>query len=253
MTPRRVLVVVPAHQEVARLGPCLEALATATATARRERPAVDVRTVVVLDRCTDGSALVAARHDVDVLAVDAGSVGAARRAGVAHARALAAPLPGGATCWVANTDADSRVEPTWLLDQLAHAAAGADLVLGRVALDPGEAHPGLLAAWLHRHPEPDRHVFGANLGVRLSTYDAVGGFAADHEHEDVRLAAAVVSRGGRVARSASVVTTSARRTGRTPGGLAGYLTTLESGLAPAREPVAPAAPVALPLGGTASA
>jgi len=228
--PTHVLVVVPAHQEGDRLAACLDALARATAAATSYAPGLRVRTTVVLDRCSDRSAEVVAGHDVDALPTDAGSVGAARRAGIAHARTVAGPITRPARCWVANTDADSTVPEGWLVEQLDAAAAGADLVLGPVRLDPAEADPVLVAAWTDRHTRPDQHVFGANLGVRLTSYDAAGGFGAHHEHEDVRLVEAVAALGGRMTRSRSAVTTSARRTGRTPGGLAGYLTTLETDL-----------------------
>lgn len=68
---------------------------------------------------------------------------------------------------------------------------------------------------------------GANLGVRASTYLAVGGFAPLPAHEDVRLAEAVARLAGAhvLTTVACPVLTSDRRVGRTPAGLAHDLRT----------------------------
>ena len=233
--PRVVHVVVPAHDEAERLPACLAALDVATAAVADD---VAVHCTVVLDRCTDDSAAIVSHHRArrsradprvgwHVHEVAAGGVGAARVAGVAHARALTADHDG-ARVWVASTDADSRVPAGWLREQVELAARGHDLVLGRVDLDHDPV-PGLRARWDRLHTDPVGHVFGANLGVRLSAHDLVGGFAPVAEHEDVALVAALRRRGVPVARAHEVVRTSARLQGRTPGGLAGYLGALAAG------------------------
>ncbi len=65
--------------------------------------------------------------------------------------------------------------------------------------------------------------------MRLSAQDLVGGYPRVAEHEDVILVAALRRQGVPVARAREVVRTSARLHGRTPGGLAGYLSTLAAG------------------------
>lgn len=241
---REVHVVVPARDEERRLGACLRSVHDAVAVLRERMPHVHADVLVVLDRCTDGSTAIARAAGVRTLALGAGSVGVARRTGVAAATRDAA-VPG-AEVWVACTDADTTVGPDWLVAQLAAADAGADLVIGSVRPDPTELSPTALAQWSARHRigggpggEPGvengvengdehgagTHVHGANLGFRLSAYDLVGGFPPVPEHEDVRLVEAMREAGLDWA-SGPTVTTSGRRTGRTPGGFAGYLRAL---------------------------
>lgn len=188
-------------------------------------PGVEVTVVVTADRCADGTAAVARGAGAHVVEIDAGSVGAARRAGVAEGvRLLGGPAAW--RTWVASTDADTVVPPAWLVRHLALAQRGARLVLGRAVPDPGGLDPAAVARWHHLHPvvtdDPHRYVHGANLGVRLDAYAAAGGWPALREHEDHALVAALVARGTPAGLGPDVVT-SARREGRTPGGYAGYL------------------------------
>ena len=219
----RVVVVVPVHDEAEHLPACLEALAVA----RGRVPAgVDVRVVVVLDRCTDGSVeIAAARGDVEVVAVDAGTVGRARAVGADVLLAGATP----SRVWLASTDADSVVPPTWLSHHLAVARSGAGMLLGTVEADPAGVGARRHAAWSAGYVRTDGHphVHGANLGVRGDVYLASGGFPPLPAHEDVWLSRAVDAAGHRVVRSAAhAVTTSGRLRGRTPEGFATYLAAL---------------------------
>jgi glycosyltransferase involved in cell wall biosynthesis len=119
------VVVIPAHNEATRLPRCVTAvLAAATAMPGR------VLTVVVLDACTDRSADVAEGFGpaVQVLSIDAHNVGAARAAGFNRARTVR-PDANVARTWYATTDADSRVDPDWLVRQM---VADVDMVLGVV-------------------------------------------------------------------------------------------------------------------------
>lgn len=224
MSIARVAVVVPARDEEARLGACLGSVAVARAVLQDRRPWLEVDVVVVLDRCTDRSGEIARAAGVDCVVVDAGSVGAARRAGVARV----AGLSGDSSLedvWVATTDADTTVPPSWLLDHVQLADLGHDLVVGAVHPEPDELSPAGLHAWRSRHAGPALHVHGANLGVRLAAYLGAGGFPEVREHEDVALFEAV-RRGGRPWVAGTEVTTSARLSGRTPGGFAGYVRAL---------------------------
>jgi glycosyltransferase involved in cell wall biosynthesis len=225
---RQVAVVVPARNERQLLAGCLAALAAAA-----ERVPVPVAIFVVLDRCTDGTAEMLARRP-GVRSVDsaAGGVGAARATGAAHALADTGAPPN--RTWLACTDADSQVPPSWLAHHLDLADRGADLVLGTVDLAPaeddGDHVGGWRAAYLRllgpggRHP----HVHGANLGVRGSSYLAVGGFLPVPAHEDRLLAQAVTELPGAqvVTTTAHPVLTSARLVARAPLGVGADLRAL---------------------------
>lgn len=228
-TVDRVVVVVPAHNEEAVLGRCLEAITDAATEVRALGVRVDV--IVVLDDCTDDSAGVTSGHDVQVVETDVRCVGAARALGVAvatgHPDRLAAVGPEDESrTWVATTDADSRVPGSWLLDHLAAAHHGHDLLVGPVLPDAGQLDPVVLAAWHDRHRTGRLHVHGANLGVRLSAYRAVGGFADLSTGEDVALVQALLARDVPTVRQGRPVVTSTRERGRAPDGFAGYLRAL---------------------------
>lgn len=213
-----VVVVVPAHDERNLLPGCLVALRKAA-----RRCPLPVRLVVVLDSCSDGTADVLGP---DVLAVPVAhrNVGAARAAGFAAARTSA-------RAWLACTDADTVVSPTWLVDQLAR---GADVVVGTVRVRDWSGHPdGLRARYERSYSDADghRHVHGANLGISAAAYAHLGGFAPLRAHEDVDLVARAVAAGMTVDWTSGVVVhTSARTTGRAPDGFAAHL----QGLAVAR-------------------
>ncbi len=240
---RALAVVVPAHDEEELLGRCLQAVSAAVAALREACPRVVTTTLVVLDSCTDGTADVAAQHDVRTLAVTARSVGAARREGVrAATRAVTArePVTPDAV-WVACTDADTVVPPDWLVQQVGAADAGAGLVVGTVVPDERDLDPATYAAWLGRHgPGAPVPVHGANLGVRLDAYEAAGGFPPVAEHEDVLLVAALRADGVHEAPGLPALT-SGRRHGRVGRGFAGYLRDLETTLVTLGTPRRPGA------------
>lgn len=213
----RAVVVVPAHDEAELLPACLAGLRAAAV-----RTALPVEVVVVLDACTDASASLVPSWARAVV-VDHASVGPARAAGFAAAGV-------DATTWCASTDADSVVGPAWLSSQTARAAAGADVVVGTVVPAGWEGHPAGAGERFeagYQRADGHRHVHGASLGVRGSTYLALGGFAPLAVHEDVDLLARAVAAGAVVHRSGGadgmVVSTSTRRVGRAPDGFAGYL------------------------------
>jgi hypothetical protein len=224
-----LLIVVPARDEEDRLPRCLAALDEAITAVETEfgADAPRISAVVVLDRCTDGSADVVARWPrFQVLTSTAGSVGSARRAGVRHLLTGAdASHTDPAHTWVATTDADSAVPRRWLAVQLALAEAGTELVLGTVLPD-GELSSVERARWHDQHTLVDGHphVHGANLGVRADRYLAAGGFSDVDSDEDVLLVAALRRLEVHECRTALIpVLTSGRLAGRVPGGFGGYL------------------------------
>ena len=215
-------VAIPAHNEAAVIGACLDAVLAAASDLALCGEAVAVH--VVLDACTDctfeivrSRAALWARAGVCLgwSTIEAGQVGAARAAG-------AAALLGAGARWLAFTDADTRVSPHWLAAQL---ALDVDVVCGSVAVDDWSAH-GIDADRLRVHfartyqdRDGHRHIHGANLGVAAPAYLAAGGFAPVACHEDVLLVAALESFGARFAWSARPrVFTSARKDARARGG-----------------------------------
>ncbi|GAB3445921.1 glycosyltransferase family 2 protein [Phycicoccus ginsengisoli] len=236
-----VAVVVPARDEEELLPACLDSIDLARAELQAWRPDTHVTVLVVLDRCTDGTAaVVAARRGVRALSSDAGVVGAVRAAGAA-AVLQGTPAALLRHTWLACTDADTTVPRHWLRRQVELAEAGAELVLGTV--EPAGLPGELRSRWWARHTlgEGHPHVHGANLGVRGDAYAAAGGFPSLGVDEDVHLVAALRAAGRRcVATDTTRVRTSARGTGRVAeGGFAGYLRRLavELGVADA-EPLA---------------
>lgn len=234
----QVAVVIPAHNEEQHLERALTAVSAAVDKASLHVPGMKVQVVVVLDSCTDRTPSIARGFAAGnpawaVLPVEFRSVGKSRQAGVGAALAkagndLRAPGPM-ASVWVANSDADSCVPEDWLVRQLDLAAKGADVVLGTVQPDAHGMHQQLLARWHARHAwiEDHPHVYGANLGVRASSYLAAGGFPAVEFDEDRTLVDRLRSSGAAiVATDTTRVITSGRTAGRAPRGFAAYLLAL---------------------------
>ena len=127
--------------------------------------------------------------------------------------------------WYATSDADTQVDPDWLLRQV---ATDADMVLGVVRVPVWWHHPKAVAdRYLrdyHRSGTDHDHIHGANLGVRADAYWCVGGFAPLATGEDVDLVARIDDAGFRICRDGQLsVATSDRRIGRAPGGFAAHL------------------------------
>lgn len=221
----RIDVVVPAHDEADHLAACLGALRVAVDRLAVEHPTLTAGVTVVLDGCTDDSAAIAGRSGFTVIETPHVGVGRARSLGVQHAVRAASPTAA-TRHWIANTDADSRVHPAWLVQQADAMARGAHLLVGAVVPDPDDLDPVVLARWTAAHPPGAAlgHVHGANLGVLVAAYRTLGGFDPVPEHEDVRLVERARALGLRVDATVEFpVVTSGRFTGRTPGGYAEHL------------------------------
>ena len=216
-----IAVIIPAHDEAEALPRCLTAMGAAARAA--EAAGYRVEILVVLDRCSDGSAGIARRFAVDILEVDVRNVGQARRAGAALM------LERGAQ-WLACTDADSCVPVDWLLCQLAFAA---DAVCGTVHVEQWlpEQDGALQARYLSRYEmrEGHRHIHGANLGICARAYQRVGGFQPLALNEDVRLIEDLQACGATIVWTArNSVSTSPRLDPRARSGFGDYLKSLAS-------------------------
>ncbi|MDG4664849.1 glycosyltransferase [Mycobacterium sp. 236(2023)] len=222
---KHIEVIVPARNEEQHIGQCLTAISAARDRLGRDNRRVSCGVTVVVDCCTDRTAVRAAEFGALTVVGDYGRVGSARRAGAADAviRSRLSGLPD-ETVWFANTDADSVVPAAWLTAQLQFADAGEDAVIGTVV--PDGLTPDVEHRWRQRHTlaEGHAHVHGANLGVRASTYLAAGGFADVALHEDRDLVERVKTVTRRwVATHRVSVTTSARLDSRVDGGFASYV------------------------------
>lgn len=215
-------VVIPARNERAKLPSCLRAVLTAALCAP-----IPVTIVVVLDDCDDGSGELAGGYgpDVHFISLDAHNVGAARAVGFAYARLL---WGGQSECWYATTDADSQVDPDWLVHQL---GLGADMVLGVVRVIDWQQHDAEVAdRYLRSYAGPPgqdgdhEHIHGANMGFSARAYWRVGGFRSLSSGEDVDLVERFEAAGYGIHRDTELsVITSARTQARAPQGFADHL------------------------------
>ncbi len=238
----RLIVGIPVRNEVDRITSCLQALAG------QQGARID-RVVLLLNNCTDGTAgLVRAFQAVSALDVDlCERILPPHEAHAGHARRLVMQLCAewaGSDDVLLTTDADGRVAPDWAARNIAALEAGADVVCGRVELDPVEA--ALIPAVLHEddarecaydalldeihaHLDPDpadplpRHTeaSGASIAMTTAIYRRCGGVPAIPLGEDRALIAALRSIGARIRHAPDVrVVVSGRIDGRAVGGMA---------------------------------
>lgn len=212
-------VVVPANDEEALIGRCLDALKAAARHPDLHGEPVEI--VVVLDACRDATRRIAESRGAACVAVEARNVGVARAAGASALIARGAR-------WLAFTDADSAVAPDWLARQVETVA---DAVCGVVCIDDwGDYGAEARATYEAGYVDADhhRHIHGASLGVSSAAYLRVGGFAPLRCHEDVELVGRLDVQGATIRWTNAVrVNTSARRAARAPDGFAAHLHQVE--------------------------
>lgn len=206
-------VVVPAHNEAEYIGETLVALIEAAAHPRLGGE--EVRIIVVMDDCRDGTASVVDRLSIEAISVTARNVGAARARGAEFLIARGAR-------WLSFTDADTLVAPEWLVAQL---DLKSDAVCGSIGVRDWGIHGAradslrLQFSGTYTDTDGHRHIHGANLGVCAVAYRRAGGFKPLASGEDVDLVGALKSSGARIAWSAAPrVWTSARVDARARGG-----------------------------------
>jgi glycosyltransferase involved in cell wall biosynthesis len=225
--PWHVSVLIPACNEEKLLPRCLRSLLIASSLLPDQ---VTSHIVVVADSSTDRTRQTAAE-----LLQSTGTVVSAEVRTAGTARALAAecalarhrgPLE---RCWLANTDADCLIPPSWLIDQLRLADQGIEGIAGTVSVDSYEEHGPEVAgrfrtSYVIRPDGSHPHVHGANLGVRADAYLRAGGWADLRTAEDHDLWNRLLrTRCATVSTSRIEVATSGRRVGRAPHGFADAL------------------------------
>jgi glycosyltransferase involved in cell wall biosynthesis len=216
-------IIIPAHNEEAAIGACLRSVQAASICPGLQGE--QVLTIVVLDACTDNTAVIA--HIAGALTTRVG----ARNVGVARATGAHLALELGAR-WLAFTDADTTVAPEWLHEQM---RLRTDAVCGTVSVRDW----GVYGEPMRRHfdatytdADGHQHIHGANLGVSAEAYHRAGGFEPLACSEDVAFVRALQAVQARIAWSAAPrVVTSARKMFRAPGGFGATLLKLAPGFA----------------------
>jgi len=233
-------VILPVHNEEELLHDAL--IAIDRAFSRVGSDGIACGSVIVLDACSDSSAVIAkrwvdalrrrdGRHKPMVVWNHSASVGRARKTGANALLRMWAHIDL-RHIWLASTDGDSRVPSDWLVTQLHAHESGTDLWTGRVIVDDWSHYQEATARrWREAYDNEDVPIHGANLGFNARVYVDAGGFTTQATGEDRALYQAIVARGGRTYHDSEVkVVTSGRRKGRAPMGFSHALTSVEAGL-----------------------
>lgn len=230
-------IVIPAHNEAMTITQCLASVQSASELLSCT---IKATVLVVLDSCDDdtlalvksikaNNAQVKNRNDrsvsIDYICCDYRCVGRVRDFGIRHT------IASGAT-WIACTDADTVVEPDWLIQQIAHIKDNpTDMICGVVSVDSWRHLAAQTKADYMAHYQDKmghRHIHGANLSFRAEAYLATGGFAPLPCHEDVDLVEKFKNKGYAITWSNRVrVITSSRLQARATEGFAAFLANLE--------------------------
>jgi len=225
--PWHVIVLIPARDEEELLPRCLRSVLISVGQLPK-RVGSDI--IVISDSSTDRTSKIATTmlgSSTAVVNAHVGSVGSARRLAADHfLKRYRGSLD---RLWLANTDADCIVPPSWLSDQLSLADQGIEAIAGIVSVDSFDEHgpevPKRFQATYTIHGDGSHpHIHGANLGVRADAYLRAGGWSELHTAEDHALWRCLLREGTRTVSTARIeVSTSGRRVGRAPHGFAGAL------------------------------
>ena len=200
-----VSIVVPAYNEEALLGRCLDALLA------QDYPG-EVDITVVDNASTDRTAEVARRRGVRVVHEPQRD----------YCRALIRGFGVAQGDIIALTDADSIVPPTWVSSLVREYKDGVVAVGGNVVFERPNWKCWLLAKvlvpafnWLDRHDPHGPHLWGSNLSVRRDAFKRIGGWNPDYSLEVDSELSERLRMVGRVRVLASIkVMTSSRRWNR---------------------------------------
>jgi glycosyltransferase involved in cell wall biosynthesis len=200
-------VVIPARNERAELPACLRTVLTAALCAP-----IPVTIVVVLDGCDDGSDELAGEYgpDVHFISVDVHNAAAARAVGFGYARSL---LGDDARCWFATADADSRVDPNWLVHQL---RSGAHMVVGVMRCYEAGA----------RGRQSREEFIDGDMGFSARAYWHVGGFRTLATGEKADLVERFEAAGHHIHRDTDLSVITSKRIQARDHGFPDYLTQL---------------------------
>ncbi len=223
ITIKNIGIVIPAHNEAEHITACLTAINTAI---KQLPPTICATVLVVLDSCEDDTQKLVDCLGAASLACAFRCVGQVRDLGIRHLIAQGAD-------WIACSDADSQVEPDWLISQLHHLQqAAADMICGVVDVDSWQHLSHMTRERYIAHYQDKmghRHIHGANLSFSAKAYLAVGGFDPLPCHEDVKLVEKFETQGWHIIWSNQVrVATSSRLDARTQGGFGSFLANLET-------------------------
>jgi hypothetical protein len=252
---RRCVVAIPVKDEEQRLPGCLAALAAQRDRHGKSLDPACFGVVVFANNCNDRSADLA-RSLSEQLSLPVRVVEASLPPVEAHAGNARRAAMDIAEAWldeervsdgvILTTDADSRVSEDWISKNLAAIDAGADAVMGGIALDE---EGDLLPEALHRRGrlesayetllielsallDPLAHnpwphhatISGASIAVTGEAYLRVGGLPRVPLGEDKAFVAELVRHDAKIRFCPEVrVTTSGRLDGRAPGGVADTL------------------------------
>ena len=222
-----VCILIPACNEEKLLPRCLKSILVATAHLPSN---VTADIILAVDSSTDHSAEIGNKFlnkNGVVVTLEKYNVGAARK--LAATISLERYKGELRYCWLANTDADCKVPPNWLIKQIKLANQGYQAIAGIIKVDSFSEHgPSVPDKFKHTytlhsdgtHP----HVHGANFGVRADVYKQVGGWkelqtAEDHDLWNRLTNLKIVN----IADSNVWVHTSGRLQGRAPHGFADSL------------------------------
>lgn len=235
-----VIVVIPVRDEADRIGACVLALS-------RQVGVPPPRVLLLINNTVDCTADLVRQFDIGIPIDVIEHQFPPHQCSAGHARRLAMELAAahaGSGGVVLTTDADSRVAPDWLSQNLRHIDAGLDAVAGVAEIDPIDV--ALIPVALHRadaeecayaalldeidsliDPDADdpwpRHTqnSGASICVRVAALRRAGGVPAIGLGEDRALFAALRQTGARIRHAPEVrVTVSGRLFGRAAGGMA---------------------------------
>ena len=221
--PKKIGIVIPAHNEADSISACLDAIKQAIAQLSSN---IAVQTVVVLDSCDDDTLSNVQNAHVDWLGCEFRCVGKVRDLGVRYL------IEQGAD-WIACTDADSMVESDWLMAQIKHLKAEPTaMICGVVSIDCWDTLSESAKQQYLAHYQDcmnHRHIHGANLSFASQDYLAVGGFDELICHEDVGLVKKFEQANLPIIWSNLVrVVTSSRLDARAQEGFAHFLRSLEN-------------------------
>ena len=167
----KVSIVIPAHNEEDYLGRCLESINEQTIPTGAK-----IETIVVLNRCTDGTREIAVAHGAMVLVNDAKNISSIRNTGVASATGD----------WIVTIDADSWMSPG-VMTEIFLRAEKQDVLGGGIHIRPERLSLGIATGYaMMLIPAFFLNLSFGLYWFRKSDFMAIGGFDENkHIAEDV--------------------------------------------------------------------